>query len=216
MSSEFSVQIGGKSHYIGRLALDPSLAKPGGGLGHDLQRAREIAVGSCEKFEARRAEIAADVRLSDEGKREAVAKLGRELLESLEKALGGPLAGARTALEVRRAGLGSHVERDPGDLVGELRDAERRALIRSAPADQRVALARSSAPLRDAALRGGPELVGIGREAFALLESDGRASLHGERVAEAEQLGAALEHVERVVSTVRTEIATASGIAGGK
>jgi hypothetical protein len=209
--SEFTVF--GK--FVGKFPL-PAESISRGSLAADLSLAREHAFKAAETFEAKRAELEADRRWSEEGRREQLRKLGSEVLESLRKQLESPLAGAATVLADRRSKFGSHVERAKDDLTGQLADQEARAYLRSLAPDERLRVARSSPQLRDAALRADPALSGLHAEAQALLRKDGALALHGDKLAETEALEGALAHVTKLVDVVRTEVSRVAGIAGGK
>ncbi len=167
-----------------------------------------------ETFRTLRDQLKADLELSGLGRARKVRAAGDELLEMLAKEQQ-YVSIAEAAIREKLAKLTPVDRLDPGDVVSAFRDFEMRAHLRSLEgAKRQQLLAREGAQaMRDAALRGAPELSGMSRNAWDTLAARTLAERHGDdaRKLDAETLavGALRECVHLVREDVQRAVAAA-------
>lgn len=171
----------------------------------------ENIAGVGVKFDQERQRINADVSLSTEGKRQALARVAKTMARDLAEAARPMRKGFESVQATRASFKPEAISRN--DVAAELKRAEIRAFLSELSGPKRVAAAIDLAKSREgqlAIIDAHPLLTGLPKQIHAEIRDQHLAELHGPAMREADALDGELKTIGAAFGLVRSELHAAS------
>jgi hypothetical protein len=200
----YSVPVGDKLVYYGTWDHDPSKYR-------NFKVMFETARSQLVEFEATKARISADDRLSEKGKAEALGQAVREFETMRSRFLAGPVKDRKPQVLARLRELRGGRQRNKDDVAGQLADQELRVWYRGLEGDAKVqingAMTRGELPeVASALLRMPDQVVGLRPDLREQLEQVSIEPHNVEAVTELRTELGAIEQAEAALEKTRAQI----------